>query len=342
MEMNDEWSRELPAAGLPSIPHWSENYAWNAYDPVSKVSLFLSLGRWSLDPAMWREFIGVCIGGITYSRRNIGRLHDPKIVGACCLQIECVQPLKRWHLRYHGPALQGTTESLLLGQPDDTVCSLLDFELDWDAGSSPLIDFGHGTESTGATNAVPDPMSSHYEQGGIAAGSFTVDGVRHDFNAHSMRDHSRGPRQHKSSFGRHSWINAHFPSGRSIASLTLERPDKTMAMAALFAADKNRVVSKYQFDEILLWESWEGRHDPYVLNASNERGEKIRIEAVPIVSYPQSIAHPSDVYVGQSNHFEGWRIFEMPTRMVWDGEETCGWTEISFTPEKSRQHPGKT
>ena len=272
--------------------------------------MFLSIGRWYLDPTLWREFVAICVDGkLSYSRRSIGRLPDPKMVGASCLQIECLAPLKTWHLRYHGPALCCDNEELVRRPPIDAVASLLHFDLRWEAVTA-LIDYGHGTELA--------LMSSHIEQGGNLTGSVSIDGRNYPVNCRSFRDHSRG---------------------RCISSLTVQSPDLSIPIADMFVVQTDGATRKFRFDTPLLWESWEGRTNPYTLRATADNGEKICIEAQPLFAYPLSMGHPSDVFIGQSNSFNGWRVYEMPTRLIWGDEQACGLTEISLSAEKSRNYP---
>lgn len=331
MNDSEKWGIDLPLAEIPKTPEWSENYACDAYDPVQRLFIFLHVGRWPADTALWHEFILVCKDGkATYSRRHIGRLPDPREVGANCLRLECLEPCARWRWRYHGPVLFGANDDLLIRPPDDTEATLLDFDLMWSA-VSPLIDFGHGTE--------PGAVGSHVEQGGTTTGRITIAGVSTDFHGRSFRDHSRGPRNLKAKFFRHSWIHGTFPSGRTISSLTVEKPDRSLGRADLFVIDAAGNTRTFYFAKPLLWDTWEDRHRPFTLAASDAHGNRISIEAEPLFSAPFTLAHPSDLWVGQSNRFEGWRVFEMPTRFLWDGEETFGLTEITLTPETSRAYP---
>ena len=334
MDSDKNWHIEIPVDRVPDVPMWSENYCWDAYDPVRRIFLWLHVGRWPHDPAMWHEFFVVCIDGkVTYSRRNIGRLHDPRLVGANCMRLECVQPLQRWHFLYHGPALRCTAQELMVSPPPDSVTSLMDFDMVWEA-ACPLIDFGHSVE--------PDAESagSHNEQGGTLRGHISFDGERHEFDGRSFRDHSRGPRNIQDTFSRHSWIHGTFPSGRTISSLIIEKPDGALGVRDMFVTDAKGVTEKYDFDPPLLWDTWDNMERPYTLAGVHGNGSRITVQAEPQFFVPFTSAHPSDLFVGQSNKFVGHRIIEMPTRLVWDGEETYGLTEISFTKAKSQQYPG--
>jgi len=325
---------ELPVTRLPAIPHWIENYAWDAYDPALRIGIYLHVGRWYRDPMLWRELVLVCLDGKTvYSRRNIGRLEDPTLVGASCLRLSCEEPMRRWRWRYHGPALKGEARAMMKSPPPDDVAYLLDFDLEWQ-GSSPVVDFGHGTE--------PGAEASHYEQAGSLTGHLTVDGQTYDFLGHTFRDHSRGPRVLNEHFNRHTWIHGGFPSGRTLSSLIVETPDGRLGLNALFAVDDAGHIHRYRFRTPLLWDDWENMTEPYVMEGIDDEGRTIKIEAEPQFFYPTTLGPPMDLFVGQSNAFQGWRVFQMPTRLIWDGEASWGHTEFTLPGAKSRSYPDVT
>jgi hypothetical protein len=332
--MNDSGSlvAELPLKDLPDVPHWLENYAWDAYDPTQRVGIYLHVGRWYRDPRLWRELVLVCLDGKTvYSRRNIGRLEDPALVGASCLKLSCEEPMRRWRWRYHGPALKGDATAMMSAPPADDVAYLLDFDLDWKA-ASPVVDFGHGTE--------PGAASSHYEQAGRLQGRLTIDGQAHEFNGFTFRDHSRGPRVLNEHFNRHTWIHGGFPSGRTLSSLIVETPGGKLGLDALFTVDSDGLIHRYRFRTPLLWDGWEQMTRPYVMEGIDDAGGTVRVEAEPQFFYPTTLAPPMDLYVGQSNAYQGWRVFQMPTRLTWDGEASWGHTEFTLSETKSHSYAG--
>jgi hypothetical protein len=322
---------ELPLPQLPDIPHWLENYAWDAYDPAHRISMYVHVGRWYRDSNLWRELVLVCIDGKSvYARRNIGRHDDAALVGACCLRLSCETPMRHWRWRYHGPTLKGNAAAMLHQPPLDDVAYLLDFDLDWQA-SSPMVDFGHGTE--------PGAAASHYEQAGTLKGRLSIEGRDYAFDGRTFRDHSRGPRVLDQHFNRHSWIHGGFPSGRMISSLIVEVPGGKLGLDALFAVESDGVTNRYRFRTPLLWDSWENMTEPYVMESIDDAGRSVRIEAEPQFYYPATLAPPMDLFVGQSNQYHGWRVFQMPTRLTWDGEATWGHTEFTLPMTKSNVYP---
>ena len=326
------WGAELPLRQLPDVPHWLENYAWDAYDPTSRIGLYLHVGRWYRDPTLWRELVLVCFDGReVYCRRNIGRVDEPRTVGASSLRLICEKPMQRWRWRYHGPALLGTASTMMHRPPLDDEARLLDFELLWSA-AGPVVDFGHGTE--------PGAASSHYEQGGTLQGHITVDGQSHAFDGRTFRDHSRGPRTLENHFNRHTWIHGTFPSRRTISSLIVEMPDGKLALSDLFAVGADGRLEKYSFKPALLWDTWDGMERPYSLVGVNDRGGRLQIDARPQFSYPVTLGPPMDLFVGQCNEYPGWRVFQMPTQLTWDGETTFGHTEFSLSAAASKHYPG--
>jgi hypothetical protein len=330
-EAPTDWLTERPIAEIPPIANWSENYCWDAYDPETRIGFWMHTGRWYRDTTMWREMVIMCIDGKeVYSRRNIGRLPDNQLVGASCLRLECLSPFERWSWKYHGPALKGTPEHMLIAPPPDTTAILLEFNLDWEA-ACPVIDFGHGTE--------PGETASHYEQGGLLKGKIKVDGKHYNFDGRSFRDHSRGPRVLQDHFRRHSWIHATFPSGRSLSTLIVEQPDGSFLLSDLFTVEPGESPKSAAFKAPVLWDDWNAPTRAYDIAGIYPDGREILIHAEPQFFFPVTLGKPIDLYVGHSNNYPGWRVFQMPTRFVWDGEETFGHTEFSLTQEKSSKYP---
>ena len=325
---------ERPLDHIPDIASWSENYAWDAYDPKRRIGIYLHTGRWWRDTTLWRELILICVDGReVYARRNIAKPADPAVVGASNLKLSCEEPGKRWRWRYHGPVLRGTAEEMMQAPPADAAALLLDFDLEWTA-VSPIIDFGHGTE--------PGASASHYEQGGRLKGMIDLgDGAGPvAFDGATFRDHSRGPRVLQDHFNRHAWIHGTMPSGRTLSTLLIETPGGQMALADLFAVEADRTTRKYAFETPLLWDAADDFTKPYVIEGADETGARLRIEAEPQFVFSTTLAPPMDLFVGQSNDFDGWRVFQAPTRLTWDGEVGWGHTEFSLTKAQSRAFAG--
>jgi len=315
-------SIEIPIAELPPVPGWTENYCWDAYDETNQIALWIHNGRWHKDRTLWHEFITMCIGGKTlYSRRNIGRLADPELVGASCLAMRCIQPFESWSWAYHGPALAGPAGIQESTAPFDTTAVLLDFKLAWHA-ISPMIDFGHGTE--------PGAQSSHYEQGGRVTGAITVDGQIYHFDGTSFRDHSRGPRDLNGRFNRHSWIHGVFPSGRVLSSLTVETPSGDLMLADLFALQPGAPARAGRFDHTILLDGISDLLKPFRIIGRDAEEKPVDILVEPQFSYGFTNDDPNDLYVGQDPGFPGWRVIEMPSRLTWGDEAAFGNVEFSL------------
>ncbi|HKY92671.1 MAG TPA: hypothetical protein VJM11_16600 [Nevskiaceae bacterium] len=321
MTLDDALIQERPLARVPDVPHWLENFAWDAFDPVARVAVWVHCGRWFRDPTVWREFVLVVKDGREYfGRRAFGRLDDPHVLGAAGLRLTCETPRQRWRLRYHGAAVRGAIAPDA-APPADVDARLLSFDLDWEA-AGPLVDFGHGTE--------PGAAASHYEQGGTLRGTVSIDGETIAFDGRSFRDHTRGPRTLEPHFGRHLWIHGTFPSGRTLSSLAVETPDGRMALNDLFVTGHDGALARYAFVDPPFRASGDDPTRPYVLRGVDAGGAQLRVEAAPAFWFPIGLAPPMDLLLGHPRQAGLWRMFEMPTRLAWDGEQAWGHTEFTL------------
>lgn len=54
---------DYPLAVIPTVPMWSENYAYMVNDRDSGLAIVALLGRWTQDPTVWREFLVIGLPG---------------------------------------------------------------------------------------------------------------------------------------------------------------------------------------------------------------------------------------------------------------------------------------
>lgn len=320
---------ERPLAQVPDIPHWLENFAWDAYDPKARIAVWVHCGRWFRDPTLWREFVLVVIEGREYfGHRAFGRIDEPDVLGAGALRLTCETPGEHWRMRYAGAARLGRLAPDDCPPPADVEAHLLRFDLDWQA-AGPLVDFGHGTE--------PGAAASHYEQGGTMRGTIAIDGRTIAFDGRSFRDHTRGPRMLEPHFGRHIWIHGTFPSGRTLSSLAVQHPSGQVVLNDLFATAADGTVEKYAFVDPPFHSPQDVPTREYVLRGASEDGRKtLRVVAKPEFFFAISLAPPMDLILGHVRQPGLWRMFEMPTHLAWDGEETWGHTEFTLPRERGR------
>ena len=200
-----DFADELPAETIPDIETWSENYCWTGYDYENHIGYWLHLGRWVEDPTIWREEIVLLMpDGSTLFRRAFGKADKKNTALGALLQQECIEPGKRWQLRYNGPVQRATLPEQFrapLSHANDMehVEFLFDF-----ASAVPVWKYAdHDNTTIGKW---------HYEQHGKITGSCRFQGKEIAFKGHGYRDHTRGPRELSPVRG-HCWIQGRYDDG---------------------------------------------------------------------------------------------------------------------------------
>lgn len=201
---------EVPVSGpLPDTEYWLENYAWHAYDATRHVGFFMHIGRWSLDPTIWRELIMVFLPeGKVVVNRSFGAGDTSRGPSGALLRFTCEQPGKLWRISYAGPARQSELATMLAGALPDFIPDRLVIDVEW-AGESPVLMYPRTNDETWGR--------WHYEQTGSVSGTISLNGTEYRLEGgFGYRDHSRGPRE-LSHHGGSSWIHGRFPDGTAFS-----------------------------------------------------------------------------------------------------------------------------
>lgn len=198
---------DYPIGAIPDIAHWSENYALAGFDPASGIDIFMGLGRWRKDQALWREMIGIALpDGSLLAHRSIGNaLATPTRPGATNLKIEIEKDGFEQTWSFVGamrrvPVAKLASEILIDGPLERTEfhCRFRSALPSWDLGNS-----GEASQMAG---------HAHVEQIGHLAMDIAVGSETFHFETEGNRDHSRGPRL-VGKLTRHVWCHGIFDDG---------------------------------------------------------------------------------------------------------------------------------
>lgn len=203
--------------------HWNESFYFNAFDAKSRLGCAVRVG---LTPSTARRDGFVCLylpdqsSGFIRADEPAG---DESPIAAGGIELDCVEPLARWHIAYDGPIHHYPYARAACG--GDILCTLdsdaptkhlvLDLEVealsaavDYEQRSvrlrpiRELLRFGKRGGVLRAIRrtlrglaALPAMMRAHhYEQSMTVRGTVRVDGKPTAFSGHGQRDHSWGVR----------------------------------------------------------------------------------------------------------------------------------------------------
>lgn len=161
--------------------------------------------------------------GRLYSRRGSGEPHSaygpdgrPTVRAAGPIRFECVEPFRRWTVRFEGPVAL-TSAQEILENPDlvEKEWSEVSFEIDMEMAAIPWEPGSILPEAAQALGGRQgEYMSPRYEQLFRATGTLTIDGRSRTVNGSGLRIRRTGPRAFAGFWG-HCWQSAVFPSGRA-------------------------------------------------------------------------------------------------------------------------------
>jgi hypothetical protein len=301
---------------------WSENYCFDGFDPDADAGFWLHLGRWSRERSIWREQSKVYLPDgsvLLWKAFGTGReaANGP---GAGSLGFECLEPGRRWRLRFDGAARRATFDQLAAGPLADGPVARLVMELDF-VSDDPIWDLGD--------DAVRQVWcSEHYEQHGVVSGTITVDGtpiaLRH---ARSYRDHSRGPRSLKSQ-RLHAWVHGQAADGRSFGLFHMQVAEENRSLGRAFVVVDGQLheaeVSVPPFARAV-----EELRRPYRFELRSPALGTLAIEAEPDNSVISSIHIPYEKLHGVAPDAPLISCHQM-TRFSFDGSPAAGLTERAF------------
>lgn len=196
-----------PAADLlhappPDAPTWSETMYFHVWNPDEGVGIFVHAGRWPGDRELWwAQTIALLPDGELLVDRSWGRAADDRGPATGNLRVECVEPLRRWRLRFDGAGEPTTVDRMARAPVGAGRARAFRFDVELDA-AAPVWDMHRAFGIDGLSWAA-----HHHTQGHRATGALDVEGApgwRLDGVAH--RDHSSGPRDLSDFGGLHFFV----------------------------------------------------------------------------------------------------------------------------------------
>jgi hypothetical protein len=318
------WEDELPVKTLPHDPKWRENYCFDGYDSKNDIGFWIHCARWNQDTRFWREQVLFYLPDGTYLvHRSWGSRPSEKGLSINMLDLTCLVPGEKWHLKYYGPARRTHDAELQAGPLPEGPQILVDLDLTF-TSQRPVWDM---------TADMRDQAwgKFHTEQTGRLSGTISYEGRIIPMDGVGWRDHSRGPRSF-TVMNRHCWIHGELSKGRSFALTYIENEEDGRTYPAL--------------EKGILWEADGSMHaitcpnPPYITSTGNppptydmtleyEKGS-IRIHAEARRSLPHSSTTTQEVFDGVTPGLAHVVGYEQGTVFFVDGERFDGHTERCF------------
>lgn len=205
-----------------------------------------------------------------------------------------------------------TGDELRAGPLTDGPSVGVDFDSEWTA-LTPA--FTMDTSQQSWTDA-------HYEQHCAVTGRLRWDGEELSLHGTGLRDHSWGPRDF-SRIGRHCWIHAQWPDGRSFMVFHHESGGHVLSHVTV---DDGESAEGRLTAPAPLADTFAGSLSGYTLDIETHDGRTIAITASVEQAATLSMMGTSELGIGASpaaSHF----LVEAQTRFSWDGDLAPGLTE---------------
>ncbi len=320
---------DTPAAVVPAVPMWSENYAFMVNDAKQRIAIVCLMGRWTRDPTIWREFLVIGDGEerVLY-HKAFGRAATSAMAAASLMRIEVLQPTREFRISFDGPIAEDSRDALVARGATARPLKRASLELVM-RGVAPVWDIsGHKNDAADIAGRM------HVEQVGLVSGFISVDGRRLDIQeAFGQRDHSRGVRV-VTHFYRHCWSQGHFPQqGVTFNMYVMQVHGGTGAPMSHATVSRGETRYPATVSGLDLMHGPEDGRRLYDFTLSSELGDmRIRMREV-LVSLPKTFTSPWDVNVGATPGAHVASAFE--ESVVWEcnGESGLGWSERAFNPQ---------
>lgn len=221
--LSGPWQPQLdvPQVGFKEPADHHEAYWLYGYDPGSGIGHYLYLAAEKDDELLRRESVFILLpDGSVLAQHGAGRNSRGAIAAGDRLELECLEPFRRWRGRYTAPMHHLTGFEIVRGPAPDS--ELVDVVVDIETTSvaPPWNTEGDWGEP---------PPALRYHQFYDSRGTVVVAGTPYAFAGLGFRSHSRR-RRDMPGFAGHAIINGRFPSGRGFGMLryraTADRPER--------------------------------------------------------------------------------------------------------------------
>ena len=326
-DLTGGWSDDVDLPQVVKDPpdHNEANWLFG-YDAATATGAYMYLAAQRDDPQLRSENVLLYLSdGSVLAGSGAGRGTRPRIAAGDHLELECVEPWRRWIGRYAAPMQRLVGDELVHGPDGGAASDLVTASVELDVRSvSPVWN----TEGTWGEQ----PPSLRYHQFYEASGRIDVEGTVHEFGGVGFRSHSRRRRDNMTGYTGHAILNGYFPqSGRGFGLLRYRATADLPERGRGFVFTDGRMHDA----DVVDW--------PHLTEA-RASGERVRVELVTddgttAVITGRTVVAPFST-VGSAGrrfgiHAEDGAVFTIAPaicRWEWDGELTDGPLERSALP----------
>jgi hypothetical protein len=254
----------------------------------------------------------------------------PRVLGAGPLRFECLEPFRRWMMRFDGEAEQSTTVAQTAGGVGGTRMPL-NFHIEADMVAPPWLMGGMTPEAARLMRSATEGSlmgGLRYEQLCRVAGSVQIAGATYQISGTGMRVRRQGVRNMEAATG-HCQHSALFPSGKAFGAIALApRADGSPSFneGFILAADGRRAAVRIA--QAPWMKRLRANGEDATLVFESELGT-IRVEGVTLLTtFDRHLFEMADSAV----------LEQGVARYRWDGEETIGLIERCTLREQLQTH----
>jgi hypothetical protein len=316
---------DLPLMDNGGLELFNEGMYFFGVDHASTAAFWNAMHPTPHDFNLVREMVGFFLpdGRIALSKAY-GRGRTPTTQGAANLFYECLDPFRRWRVRYDAMVQVVSQESTLSARVPDgpRVPAQLDVEV---TAVTPVWVHGAGNGVSIDDTRDEHGYIRHYNQHWTFEGTMAVGDESFTISGNGIRDHSRGHRNYGDALGHH-FVLGRTDTGRSFGLLRLETRSRGEVLAGYLVDDAR--LSHAEIAEITP-AAIAGPGERFRVVLEHESGTSV-IEGETLGSAGWMMYPPHDVLYGIDTTLPGGvPLLHSPMRFTLDGEPGIGLYERS-------------
>lgn len=255
------------------------------------------------------------------SHSPIGPEGKPTILGSGGLAFECVEPYRRWRVRYEGNPIDTTAAEMVAGTVDTARRTSLRYEIDvtmvtpaWVQDNTPEA-LARMTERE-RTDAGLMGFGYRMEHQFRATGTLWLDGKERAFNAVGNRIHRQSVRP-LDAFRGHCWQAAVFPDGRAFGYIAYPP-----------AEDGSTYNEGYIYQDGK-WYPAVATKVPWLADMSDGQDTSLELESELGRTSIQGVGCLNTYKIGKEGELAGFALNQGGTRYTWGDQTAYGMIERS-------------